>query len=259
MSIDNCCYCLFSSDIRGWLGWRVVLWNDWQWHCQGLALQTCLIDKSLSAVLQILSFWRTILQRHTQGCPAIRRGGSGWLLQDQNQSWSNDQVPHQNGWHQQDYVWSPGSGKRDHYHYIGFQLRLARIYQPYIWSYYIPVAGMVLVASISFWISPDSIPGRVALLITLALTLISFFIGIQVHVIYKFVCGISFISILYFIVKYSYWWRPDCSWRLHSSRDFLRLLCHFWVFLLTGWHEKEVDENTLTKYRQEAENDVSSQ
>ncbi len=73
----------------------------------------------------------------------------------------------------------PGHPEEE-YRFVGFQMDLQRNSRPYIFSYYIPVAGMVLAASMSFWIPPDSIPGRVGLLITLALTLINYFNGIQV-------------------------------------------------------------------------------
>ncbi len=70
---------------------------------------------------------------------------------------------------------------QEEYRHFGFSIRLTRNTVPFIFGYYVPVAGMVLVASMSFWIPPDCIPGRVALLITLALTLINYFNGIQVH------------------------------------------------------------------------------
>ncbi len=68
----------------------------------------------------------------------------------------------------------------DTFRYVGFELTLTRNYWSYIWTYYIPVFIMVLVASISFWIPPDSVPGRITLLVTLALTLMSLFTSSQV-------------------------------------------------------------------------------
>ncbi len=78
------------------------------------------------------------------------------------------------------------SMKRGHpaeeYRFVGFRMDFQRNSIPYIFSYYIPVAAMVLSASMSFWIPPDAIPGRVGLLITLALTLINYYNGIQVSI-----------------------------------------------------------------------------
>ncbi len=72
--------------------------------------------------------------------------------------------------------------REEFYRFLGFKMKLWRNSKPYIFSYYIPVGTMALVASISFWIPPDSIPGRMGLLITLALTMINYFNGIQVSI-----------------------------------------------------------------------------
>ncbi len=64
--------------------------------------------------------------------------------------------------------------------FVGFNLNLRRKFWPYFYSFYIPVSGMVLAASISFWIPPDIVPGRIALLITLSLVMISIFNNVQV-------------------------------------------------------------------------------
>ncbi len=62
-----------------------------------------------------------------------------------------------------------------------FRLTLSRNRWPYIWSYFVPVTGLVLVGSISFWIPTEVIPGRVGLLVTLSLVLISVFNIVQVN------------------------------------------------------------------------------
>jgi hypothetical protein len=63
---------------------------------------------------------------------------------------------------------------------IGFELALKRNRSPYFWTYFLPVTGMVIAASISFLIPPESIPGRVTLLITLSLVMSGMFNVVQV-------------------------------------------------------------------------------
>ena len=65
---------------------------------------------------------------------------------------------------------------------VGVEIRLDRYTAPYILSYYAPLAAMVLVSFISFFISPKFVPGRVALLITIFLVLTTFFGNIQVFI-----------------------------------------------------------------------------
>ena len=62
---------------------------------------------------------------------------------------------------------------------VGFEITLSRIGTPYMMSYFLPAFGMSCIGSISFLIMPESVPGRVALLLTLMLLLISFFNAIQ--------------------------------------------------------------------------------
>ena len=69
--------------------------------------------------------------------------------------------------------------KKNVYHVVGFEISLSRIGTPYMFSYFLPAFGMSCIGSISFLIMPESVPGRVALLLTLMLLLISFFNAIQ--------------------------------------------------------------------------------
>ena len=69
--------------------------------------------------------------------------------------------------------------KKNMYHVVGFEIFLSRIGTPYMLSYFLPAFGMSVIGSISFLIMPESVPGRVALLLTLMLLLISFFNAIQ--------------------------------------------------------------------------------
>ena len=55
----------------------------------------------------------------------------------------------------------------------GFKIRLERRLFPFILAYYLPSSLLVLISFISFYIDPDVVPGRMALLITLVLMLIN--------------------------------------------------------------------------------------
>ena len=70
--------------------------------------------------------------------------------------------------------------KKNLYNVIGFEIILSRIGTPYMLSYFLPAFGMSCIGSMSFLIMPESVPGRIALLLTLMLLLISFFNAIQV-------------------------------------------------------------------------------
>ncbi len=63
------------------------------------------------------------------------------------------------------------SGFRPTVSYAGFQLNLQRKPTPYIFNYYLPSALFVVVSWVSFAIPVEAIPGRVALLITIFLSL----------------------------------------------------------------------------------------
>ena len=63
---------------------------------------------------------------------------------------------------------------------ISCVLRLERCLLPYIMKYYLPCIAMVIVSFISFLLSLNSIPARVALLVTLFLTLTNILIAQQV-------------------------------------------------------------------------------
>ena len=59
---------------------------------------------------------------------------------------------------------------------IGFDMKIERIVQPYLYQYYLPCMSIVAVAEISFMIPLSAIPGRVALVVTQFLTLTNIFI-----------------------------------------------------------------------------------
>ena len=59
---------------------------------------------------------------------------------------------------------------------IGFDITMDRIYEPFIWKYYVPCIAIVSVSGLSFIIPISAIPGRVALLVTQFLSLINLFI-----------------------------------------------------------------------------------
>lgn len=54
---------------------------------------------------------------------------------------------------------------------IGFEIILRRKFTPYMFNIYLPSTGLVLISMFSFLISPDVVPGRMALLITIFLVL----------------------------------------------------------------------------------------
>ena len=65
---------------------------------------------------------------------------------------------------------------------VGFNITMKRVQQPYLLKYYLPCVAIVVVTQISFYIPPDAIPGRVALLVTQFLTLTTLFISEQVSI-----------------------------------------------------------------------------
>ena len=65
---------------------------------------------------------------------------------------------------------------------VGFKLKMMRVKQPYLLKYYFPCVAIVVVTQISFYIPPDAIPGRIALLVTQFLTLTNLFISEQVRI-----------------------------------------------------------------------------
>ena len=64
---------------------------------------------------------------------------------------------------------------------VGFNIILRRLVAKYLWKYYIPCFSIVIVSQISFIIPLSSIPGRVGLVATNFLTLISIFMEQMVH------------------------------------------------------------------------------
>ena len=64
---------------------------------------------------------------------------------------------------------------------VGFNIILRRLVPKYLWKYYIPCFSIVIVSQISFIIPLSSIPGRVCLVATNFLTLISIFMEQMVH------------------------------------------------------------------------------
>ena len=59
---------------------------------------------------------------------------------------------------------------------FGFDITLERMFQPFLFQYYLPCMAIVLVSQISFIIPLSSLPGRVALVVTQFLTLTNIFI-----------------------------------------------------------------------------------
>ena len=72
-------------------------------------------------------------------------------------------------------------GHNNTFETFGITLQLSRNVNCYVWNYFIPVFGMSLTGSISFIITPEAVPGRIGLLITLQLVLIQIFQTVQVR------------------------------------------------------------------------------
>ena len=70
---------------------------------------------------------------------------------------------------------SVGNFDYDGMNVVGFNIILRRLVAKYLWKYYIPCFSIVIVSQISFIIPLSSIPGRVCLVATNFLTLISIF------------------------------------------------------------------------------------
>ena len=83
------------------------------------------------------------------------------------------------------------SGKEYHYTQFGVEIKLQRIFENYIYNYYLPCILIVLASSLSFIIPLSAIPGRVGLVVTLFLTLTNMFIYARVYIIIN--CIFSFI------------------------------------------------------------------
>ena len=60
---------------------------------------------------------------------------------------------------------------------------MARDYSTHLYTHYLPAASIVVVSFIGFFIPAEAIPGRIALLVTLFLALITFFGDVQVRII----------------------------------------------------------------------------
>ena len=76
---------------------------------------------------------------------------------------------------------------------IGFNITLQRIYQPYIYQYYLPCVSIVLVSQISFIIPISAVSGRVGLVVTQFLTLTNIFIHLMVNIIFRKYIFIAYI------------------------------------------------------------------
>ena len=82
---------------------------------------------------------------------------------------------------------------------IGFNITLRRIYQPYIYQYYLPCISIVLVSHVSLIIPISAVSGRVGLVVTQFLTLTNIFIQLMVNMIFR-----KYISIAYIVILISY-------------------------------------------------------
>ena len=63
---------------------------------------------------------------------------------------------------------------------IGFEIRFARSFSKYLWTYFLPSFLAVFIAGCSFIIPPSSVPGRMMLLVTLFLVQMELLQSLQV-------------------------------------------------------------------------------
>ena len=63
---------------------------------------------------------------------------------------------------------------------IGFEVRFARSFSKYLWTYFLPSFLVVFIAGCSFIIPPSSVPGRMMLLVTLFLVQMELLQSLQV-------------------------------------------------------------------------------
>ena len=68
-----------------------------------------------------------------------------------------------------------------HHSVIGFEIRFARSFSKYLWTYFLPSFLAVFIAGCSFIIPPSSVPGRMMLLVTLFLVQMELLQSLQVR------------------------------------------------------------------------------
>ena len=111
---------------------------------------------------------------------------------------------------------------------IGLDFSMERTLRPYILKYYVPCITIVIISQISFVIPLDALPGRVALLVTLFLTLTSLFIQQMVSILFAKILNKFLINyiLLYLGWKDNYY----CSIITYLSR-MIRQPDQIWISL----------------------------
>jgi hypothetical protein len=84
---------------------------------------------------------------------------------------------------------------------LAVKFELERYSSPFILKYHLPCCCLVLISLMSYFIPPNAIPGRIALLVTVFLVLNNIFNNHQVKSEYFFK-DMCFISIYYFRLKH---------------------------------------------------------
>ena len=96
------------------------------------------------------------------------------------------------------------SRSTSHHSIIGFEIRFARSFSKYLWTYFLPSFLAVFIAGCSFIIPPSSVPGRMMLLVTLFLVQMELLQSLQVIIaIHSRVFLLRQIWIMKYSVKYS--------------------------------------------------------
>ena len=75
-------------------------------------------------------------------------------------------------------------GNTSTYQTFGFDIKMKRQIESYIFQYYLPCIAIVVVSSISFFVPLSAMPGRIALAVTQFLTLTNIFISQMVSVVW---------------------------------------------------------------------------
>ena len=76
----------------------------------------------------------------------------------------------------------------------GFDIKMKRRLNPYIYQYYLPTITLVIITSLSFIIHLSATPGRVSLVVTQCLTLTNIFINQRVRMLFTYFTYFLFFS-----------------------------------------------------------------
>ena len=131
----------------------------------------------------------------------------------------------------------------------GFEIQLIRHSKHYILDYYIPTSFFVCVSWVSFLVPPDSIPGRMTLLITNFLVLVNIFnasLGEQPHaegvtalsawilfcILFVFASLAAYASLLYTRMRFKSTKGPQVTKETHEKLEYKLLKMDQWFLIV---------------------------